>query len=106
MFPNQSSPDIFRDMLRDGDGEGGGPMWGRPGVGNGLGAAVAAVGAGCCVGCHPEMEGTGAHGVRGGTTGATVVARAAGVGSLGILLFEWYIRWLGTHVTPWSAKDA
>ena len=23
MLPNQSSPDMFRDMLRDGDGEGG-----------------------------------------------------------------------------------
>ena len=47
MFPNQSSPDIFNDMLRDGDGEGGGPMWGIPGVGPGLEAVVVVVGAGC-----------------------------------------------------------
>ena len=90
MFPNQSSPDIFRDMLRDGDGEGGGPMWGIPGVGPGLEAAVVSVCAGCGVGCHPEVEGTGGHVVRGGTTDrGTVVGRAEGtVGTLGILLCE------------------
>ena len=43
-FPNQSIPDI-----RDGDGEGGGPIWGTPGVGHGLGDDC---GGGCCVGCH------------------------------------------------------
>ena len=48
MFPNQSCPDMFNDMLvRDGDGEGGGPMWGIPGVGPGLDAVVVVVGGGC-----------------------------------------------------------
>ena len=57
-FPNQSSPDI-----RDGDGEGGGPTWATPGLGHGLGDDV---GGGCCVGCHVEVDGTGAHVVMGG----------------------------------------